>query len=190
MIGSGVTGVAVGRKGSADVSLWGLRMGMKTGASSTSSSWATLGRLGMNFLGFSSSRKGKLSCAIMFVVAGKFGKGEGPGASGGAGVCCRWKPSLDSFRTGSFCRLPMMALCSGDFLRVRSLFLAAADPGLIFCLGGKCGGFSRLRDVDLGLVVIDFAVVGVVFVVVVVAAVVVVEEISKNGLLKGGGLGL
>ena len=89
----------------------------------------------------------------------------------------------------------MMALCSGDFLRVRSLFLAAADPGPIFCLGGKCGGFSRLRDVDLGLVVIGFAVVDVVFVVVVVVvvvvvAVVVVEKISKNGLLKGGGLGL
>ena len=150
VIGSGVTGEAVGRKGSADVSsLWGLRMGMKIGASSTSSE-AILGRLGMNFLGFSSSRKGKLSCCTaIFVVAGKFGNGEGPGASGGsgAGVCCRGDPdatSFDSFRTlPTFCRLPMMALCSGDFLRVRSLFLAAAD-GLIFCRGGNCGGFSLL----------------------------------------------
>ena len=192
MIGSGVTGEAVGRKGSADVSsLWGLRMGMNTGASSTSS-WAILGRLGMNFLGFSSSRKGKLSCcSTIFVVAGKFGNGEGPGAScgGRVGVCCRGFPdattSLDSFRTlATFCRLPMMALCSGDFLRLRSLFLAAAE-GLILCLGGKCGGFSRLRDVDRGLVVV----IGL-DVVVVVVVVVVVETMSKNGLLKGGGLGL
>ena len=80
----------------------------------------------------------------------------------------------------------MMALCSGDFLRLRSLFLAAAD-GLIFCLGGKCGGFSRLRDVDRGLVVV----IGLAVVVVVVGGgVVVVETMSKNGLLKGGGLGL
>ena len=69
---------------------------------------------------------------------------------------------------------------------MRSLFLAAAD-GLIFCLDGKCGGFSRLRDVDLGLVVLGFVVVDVVFGVVVAA--VVVEAMSKNGLLKGGGLG-
>ena len=69
---------------------------------------------------------------------------------------------------------------------MRSLFLAAAD-GLIFCLDGKCGGFSRLRNVDLGLVVLGFVVVAVVFGVVVAA--VVVEAMSKNGLLKGGGLG-
>ena len=69
---------------------------------------------------------------------------------------------------------------------MRSLFLAAAD-GLIFCLDGKCGGFSRLRDVDLGLVVLGFVVVAVVLGVVVAA--VVVEAMSKNGLLKGGGLG-
>ena len=69
---------------------------------------------------------------------------------------------------------------------MRSLFLAAAD-GLIFCLDGKCGGFSRLRNVDLGLVVLGFVVVAVVLGVVVAA--VVVEAMSKNGLLKGGGLG-
>ena len=69
---------------------------------------------------------------------------------------------------------------------MRSLFLAAAD-GLIFCLDGKCGGFSRLRDVDLGLVVLGFVVVAAVLGVVVAA--VVVEAMSKNGLLKGGGLG-
>ena len=69
---------------------------------------------------------------------------------------------------------------------MRSLFLAAAD-GLIFCLDGKCGGFSRLRDVDLGLVVLGFVVVAVVLGVVVAA--VVVAAMSKNGLLKGGGLG-
>ena len=69
---------------------------------------------------------------------------------------------------------------------MRSLFLAAAD-GLIFCLDGKCGGFSRLRDVDLGLVVLGFVVVAVVLGVDVAA--VVVEAMSKNGLLKGGGLG-
>ena len=82
MIGRGVTGEAVGRKGSLGVSLWGLRMGIKTGASSTSSSGAILGRLGMNLLVFSSSRKGKLSCVAIFVVAGKFGNGEGPGGAG------------------------------------------------------------------------------------------------------------
>ena len=69
---------------------------------------------------------------------------------------------------------------------MRSLFLAAAD-GLIFCLDGKCGGFSRLRVVDLGLVVLGFVVVAVVLGVVVAA--VVVAAMSKNGLLKGGGLG-
>ena len=82
MIGRGVTGEAVGWKGSLDVSLWGLRMGIKTGASLTSSSRAILGRLGMNLLVFSSSRKGKLSCVAIFVVAGKFGNGEGPGGAG------------------------------------------------------------------------------------------------------------
>ena len=83
MIGRGVTGEEVGRKGSLDVSLWGLRIGINTGASSTSSSSGiTLGLLGLNLLAFSSSRKGRLSCAAIFVVAGKFGNGEGPGGAG------------------------------------------------------------------------------------------------------------
>ena len=113
----------------------------------------------------------------------------------------------------------MIALCSGDFLRLRSLFLAAEEDGLIFCLGGNCedglifclGGNCRgfSRGVGRGLVailtmfsaisLIEVAVVFVILVVVVVvvvvvAAVVVGDDVveegkSKNGLLKGGGLG-
>ena len=94
----------------------------------------------------------------------------------------------------------MIALCSGDFLRLRSLFLAAED-GLIFCLGGNCRGFSRgvgrgraaILTMFLAFSLIELAVVFVIVVVVVgVAAVgddVVEEGKSKNGLLKGGGLG-
>ena len=102
MIGRGVTGDAVGMNGVAagDVSLWGLRIGMKT--ESSSFSWTTFGLLGINFLGFSSSKKGKLSCkSTMLLVTGKLGKGEGPGGSGaGAGVGLRvLGTSLESFRT-------------------------------------------------------------------------------------------
>ena len=97
----------------------------------------------------------------------------------------------------------MIALCSGDFLRLRSLFLAAED-GLIFCLGGNCRGFSRgvgrglaaILTMFSAISLIEVAVVFVILVVVVVvvAAVVVGDEVvdegkSKNGLLKGGGLG-
>ena len=96
----------------------------------------------------------------------------------------------------------MIALCSGDFLRLRSLFLAAED-GLIFCLGGNCRGFSRgvgrglaaILTMFSAISLIEVAVVFVILVVVVVATVVVVgddvveEGKSKNGLLKGGGLG-
>ena len=98
----------------------------------------------------------------------------------------------------------MIALCSGDFLRLRSLFLAA-EEGLIFCLGGNCRGFSRgvgrglaailtmFSAISLIEVAVVFVILGVVSVVVVAAVVVgddVVEEgKSKNGLLKGGGLG-
>ena len=114
MIGSGVTGEVVGWKGSAatpdanEDSLWGLRIGMKTGAST--SSWAILGSLEITFLGFSST---KLSCEPILVVAGKFGNGDGPGVGRGAGVGVGGGDvgtSLESFRTGSFCRLPMIAL--------------------------------------------------------------------------------
>ena len=92
-----MNGVAAG-----DVSLWGLRIGMKTGSSSFS--WTTFGLLGMNFLGFSPSKKGKLSCtSTMLLVAGKLGKGEGPGESGaGAGVGVGLRvlgTSLESFLT-------------------------------------------------------------------------------------------
>ena len=102
VIGRGVTGDAVGMNGVAagDVSLWGLRIGMKT--ESSSFSWTTFGLLGINFLGFSSSKKGKLSCkSTMLLVAGKLGKGEGPGGSGaGAGVGLRvLETSLESFLT-------------------------------------------------------------------------------------------
>ena len=90
-------------------------------------------------------------------------------------------------------------------MRLRSLFLAAEEDGLIFCLGGNCRGFSR--GVGRGLVailtmfsaisLIEVAVVFVILVVVVVVvfvAVVVGDDVveegkSKNGLLKGGGLG-
>ena len=95
----------------------------------------------------------------------------------------------------------MIALCSGDFLRLRSLFLAAED-GLIFCLGGNCRGFSRgvgrglaaILTMFSAISLIEVAVVFVILVVVVVEAVVVGDEVveegkSKNGLLKGGGLG-
>ena len=100
----------------------------------------------------------------------------------------------------------MIALCSGDFLRLRSLFLAAED-GLIFCLGGNCRGFSRgvgrglaaILTMFSAISLIEVAVVFVILVVVVVAAVVVGNVVvgdevldegrSKNGLLKGGGLG-
>ena len=95
----------------------------------------------------------------------------------------------------------MIALCSGDFLRLRSLFLAAED-GLIFCLGGNCRGFSRgvgrglaaILTMFSAISLIEVAVVFVILVVVVVAAVVVGDDVveegkSKNGLLKGGGLG-
>ena len=101
-------------------------------------------------------------------------------------------------------------------MRLRSLFLAAEEDGLIFCLGGNCeegpifcrGGNCRgfSRGVGRGLVailtmfsaisLIEVAVVFVILVVVVVvvAAVVVGDDVveegkSKNGLLKGGGLG-
>ena len=102
----------------------------------------------------------------------------------------------------------MIALCSGDFLRLRSLFLAAED-GLIFCLGGNCRGFSRgvgrglaaILTMFSAISLIEVAVVFVTLVVVVVVATVVVGNVvvgdevldegrSKNGLLKGGGLGL
>ena len=102
----------------------------------------------------------------------------------------------------------MIALCSGDFLRLRSLFLAAED-GLIFCLGGNCRGFSRgvgrglaailtmfsaISLIEVAVVFVILVVVVVVAAVVVAAVVVVVDEVldegrSKNGLLKGGGLG-
>ena len=95
----------------------------------------------------------------------------------------------------------MIALCSGDFLRLRSLFLAAED-GLIFCLGGNCRGFSRgvgrglaaILTMFSAISLIEVAVVFVILVAVVVAAVVVGDDVveegkSKNGLLKGGGLG-
>ena len=95
----------------------------------------------------------------------------------------------------------MIALCSGDFLRLRSLFLAAED-GLIFCLGGNCRGFSRgvgrglaaILTMFSAISLIEVAVVLVILVVVVIAAVVVGDGVveegkSKNGLLKGGGLG-
>ena len=99
----------------------------------------------------------------------------------------------------------MIALCSGDFLRLRSLFLAAED-GLIFCLGGNCRGFSRgvgrglaailtmFSAISLIEVAVVFVILVVVVVVVDVAAVVVDDDVveegkSKNGLLKGGGLG-
>ena len=95
----------------------------------------------------------------------------------------------------------MIALCSGDFLRLRSLFLAAED-GLIFCLGGNCLGFSRgvgrglaaILTMFSAISLIEVAVVLVILVVVVIAAVVVGDGVveegkSKNGLLKGGGLG-
>ena len=98
----------------------------------------------------------------------------------------------------------MIALCSGDFLRLRSLFLAAED-GLIFCLGGNCRGFSRGVGRGLAAILTMFSAISlievavvfvilVVVVVVVIAAVVVGDDVveegkSKNGLLKGGGLG-
>ena len=93
-------------------------------------------------------------------------------------------------------------------MRLRSLFLAAED-GLIFCLGGNCRGFSRgvgrglaaILTMFSAISLIEVAVVFVTLVVVVVVATVVVGNVvvgdevldegrSKNGLLKGGGLGL
>ena len=92
-------------------------------------------------------------------------------------------------------------------MRLRSLFLAAED-GLIFCLGGNCRGFSRgvgrglaaILTMFSAISLIEVAVVFVTLVVVVVVATVVVGNVvvgdevldegrSKNGLLKGGGLG-
>ena len=91
-------------------------------------------------------------------------------------------------------------------MRLRSLFLAAED-GLIFCLGGNCRGFSRgvgrglaaILTMFSAISLIEVAIVFVILVVVVVAAVVVGNVVvgdevleggrSKNGLLKGGGLG-
>ena len=90
-------------------------------------------------------------------------------------------------------------------MRLRSLFLAAEEDGLIFCLGGNCRGFSRGVGRGLDAILTMFSAISlievavvfvilVVVVVVVVAAVVVGDEVveegkSKNGLLKGGGLG-
>ena len=75
---------------------------MNTGSSSFS--WTTFGLLGISFLGFSSSKKGKLSCtSTMLLVAGKLGKGDGPrgsGAGAGVGVGLRvLETSLESFLT-------------------------------------------------------------------------------------------
>ena len=92
-------------------------------------------------------------------------------------------------------------------MRLRSLFLAAED-GLIFCLGGNWRSFSRgvgrglaaILTMFSAISLIEVAVVFVILVVVVVEAVVVGNVVvgdevldegrSKNGLLKGGGLGL
>ena len=76
----------------------------------------------------------------------------------------------------------MIALCSGDFLRLRSLFLAAED-GLIFCLGGNCRGFSRGVGRGLAAILTMFSAISLIEVAVVFVIVVVVVVVAAAAVV-------